>query len=153
MYEASPAAWRIGAHARVARALADRGAGALARAEHVDASAKVGDLEAVATLTDAGRQPAARAPATAARWCAAAMRLLPDTAPAAQRIELLDASATSLAATGRFAEAHATLIEGLELVDAEATPLRVRMVAECARVEHLLGRSEQAHERLASALS
>src|SRR5687768_6445318 len=40
--EAVPAAWRIGAHERVAQALADRGGGALARAEHIDASAKVG---------------------------------------------------------------------------------------------------------------
>ena len=37
-------------------------------------------------------------------------------------------------------------------LDADATALRVRLVAACARVEHLLGRHEQAHERLAAAL-
>ena len=109
VYEASPAAWRIGAHERVAQALADRGAGALARAQHIDASAKVGDTAAVATLAEAGRQSAQRAPATAARWFSGALRLLPETAAADQRVELLSADATALAATGRFAEAHEAL--------------------------------------------
>ena len=145
VYEASPVAWRIGAHERVAQALADRGAGALARAQHIDASAKVGDTAAVATLTEAGRQSAQRAPATAARWFSGALRLLPETAAADQRVELLSALATSLAATGHFAEAHEALVESLGLVHADATALRVQLVAACARVEHLLGRHEQAH--------
>jgi DNA-binding CsgD family transcriptional regulator len=152
VYEASPAAWRIGAHERVARALADRGAGALARAQHIDASARVGDTSAVNTLTEAGRQSAQRAPATAARWFSGALRLLPETSPAAQRVELLSAAATSLAATGRFAEAHEALVESLALVDADALALRVQLVASCAQVEHLLGRHDRAHERLAAAL-
>ena len=129
VYESSPAAWRIGAHERVARALADRGAGVLARAQHIDASAKIGDTAAVAALAEAGRQSAQRAPATAARWFSGALRLLADTAPADQRVELLSASAASLAATGRFAEAHAALLECLGLLGAEATALRVRLVA------------------------
>jgi DNA-binding CsgD family transcriptional regulator len=152
VYEASPAAWRIGAHERVARALADRGAGALARAQHIDASAKVGDAAALETLTEAGRQSAQRAPATAARWFSGALRLLPEAAPAGQRVELLSALAPSLAATGHFAEAHEALVESLRLVDTGATAQRVQLVAACARVEHLLGRHEQAHQRLAAAL-
>src|SRR4051794_28079277 len=152
VYESSPAAWRIGAHERVAQALAARGAGALARAEHIAASAKVGDADAVATLTEAGRQSAERAPATAARWFSGALRLLPDSAGTDQRVELLSAAAASLAATGRFAEAHDALVESLGLVDADATALRVQLIAACARVEHLLGRHDEAHERLAAAL-
>jgi DNA-binding CsgD family transcriptional regulator len=152
VYEASPAAWRIGAHERVAQALADRGAGSLALAHHIDASAKVGDTAAVTNLTEAGRQSAQRAPATAARWYSGALRLLPDTAPAAQRVELLSAAATSMAATGHFADAHKALVQSLALVDPHATALRVQLVAACARIEHLLGRHEQAHERLAAAL-
>ena len=121
VYEASPAGWRIGAHERVAQALADRGAGALARAHHVDASAKVGDTAAVATLAEAGRQSAQRAPATAARWFSGALRLLPETARrrAARRAAL--AVATALAATGQFADAHAALLESLGLVPADAS--------------------------------
>jgi DNA-binding CsgD family transcriptional regulator len=152
VYEGSPAAWRIGAHERVAQALADRGAGALARAQHIDASAKVGDTAAVATLTEAGRQSAQRAPATAARWFTGALRLLPETAAVEQRVELLSANATSLAATGHFAEAHEALVQSLGLVGADATALRVQLVAACARVEHLLGRHDEAHQRLAAAL-
>ena len=152
VYEASPAAWRIGAHERVARALADRGAGALARAQHIDASARVGDTAAVATLTEAAMQSAQRAPATAARWVSGALRLLPETAGAQQRVELLSAGATALAATGRFAEAHEALVESLRLVDGGATAARIRLVAACARVERLLGRHQQAHQRLAAAL-
>ena len=152
VYESSPAAWRIGAHERVARALADRGAGPLTRAQHIDASAKVGDAAAVATLTEAGQQSAQRAPASAARWFSGALRLLPESAAAQQRVELLSASATSLAAIGCFDEAHEALVESLGLVDVGATAPRVRLVAACARVEHLLGRHEQAHERLTVAL-
>ncbi|MEA2466499.1 MAG: hypothetical protein QOJ57_625 [Thermoleophilaceae bacterium] len=152
VYEASPAAWRIGAHERVAQFLADRGAGALARAQHIDASAKVGDAAAVAALTEAGQLSAHRAPATAARWFSGALRLLPETAPAMQRVELLSASATCLAATGRFAEAHEALVESLKLTDADAAALRVQLVAACARIEHLLGRHDEAHERLVAAL-
>jgi DNA-binding CsgD family transcriptional regulator len=152
VYEASPAAWRIGAHERVAMALADRGAGALARAEHIDASAKVGDTGAVATLTEAGRQSARRAPATAARWLSGALRLLPETAPAEQRVELLSAASSALAATGHFDDAREALVQSLGLVDARATALRVQLIAACARVEHLLGRHDEAHERLAAAL-
>jgi DNA-binding CsgD family transcriptional regulator len=153
VYESSPAAWRIGAHERVAEALADRGAGVLARAHHVDASARIGDTAAVATLADAARQSAMRAPATAARWYSGALRLLPDTAPGDQRVELLSASAGSLAATGRFTEAHQALVESLGLLGANATAQRVRLVAACARMEHLLGRHDQAHERLVAALT
>src|SRR3954451_22681528 len=68
VYEASPVAWRIGAHGRVAGALAGRGAGELARAPHLDASAKVGDAAAASVLAEAGRQSAQLAPSTAARW-------------------------------------------------------------------------------------
>ena len=152
VYEGTPGAWRIGAHARTAQALADRGAGPEARAHHVDSSAKVGDATAIATLTAAGRASAQRAPATAARWFTGALRLLPDSAPVDERVELLLANATSLAATGRFADAHAALLESLALVPGAASALRVRLLSWCARVEHLLGLHEQAHARLTAGL-
>ena len=152
VYEATPAGWRIGAHERTAQALADRGASAPTRAHHIDISAKVGDEDAVATLTEAGRQSAQRAPATAARWFAGALRLLADTASGDERVELLLANATALAASGRFVEAHEALIESLNILPRDAAAMRVRLVATCARVEHLLGLHEQAHARLSAAL-
>jgi len=152
VYEAAPAAWRIGAHERVAVLLAGRGAAAETRAHHVDRSARVGDLAAVATLAEAGRLAAPRAPAAAIRWFEGALRLLPDATPPGERVELLLASAGSLAAVGRFAEAREALIESLAIVPDESSSLRLTLLATCARVEHLLGRHEEAHARLKGAL-
>jgi ATP/maltotriose-dependent transcriptional regulator MalT len=152
VYEAAPGGWRIEAHRRAAEALASRGATAAARAHHIDISAKVGDAAAVTALTAAGRQSAQRAPATASRWFTGALRLLPDAAPAGERVALLLATATALAATGRFAPAHEALVESLAIVPDEATTSRLELTAICARVEHLQGRHDQAHARLTTAL-
>src|SRR5438094_6899731 len=77
VYEATAGGWRLGAHERCAAALAARGAGAAARAHHVERSAREGDLGAVAVLREAGEATKRLAPASAARWFAAALRLLP----------------------------------------------------------------------------
>jgi hypothetical protein len=60
--------------------------------------------------------------------------------------------AQALAATGQFAEAHETVLECLELVPSSERSLRTQLTAMCARVEHLLGMHERAHDRLARAL-
>lgn len=152
VYEAAPGGWRIGAHERAAEALLARGAGVEARAHHIDISARTGDMAAVATLAEAGRISASRAPAIAARWFSGALRLLPDAAPFGERVDLLLAGATSLAATGRFAEAHAATVEALAIAPAAETALRLKLSTTCARIEHLLGRHDAAHARLLTAL-
>jgi predicted ATPase/DNA-binding CsgD family transcriptional regulator len=152
VYESAPGGWRIGAHERAADALRARGAGPATRAHHVDLSARIGDAAAVATLAEAGRISAQRAPAIAVRWFSGALRLLPDTAPYGERVDLLLANATSLAATGRFSDAHAALLESLAIVPDAETALRLKLSATCARVEHLLGHHDQAHTRLVAAL-
>jgi predicted ATPase len=152
VYESAPGGWRIGAHERAAEALMARGARVGSRAHHVDISARVGDAAAVATLAEAGRISAQRAPAIAARWFSGALRLLPDSAPYEERVDLLLANATSLAATGRFGDAHAAILEGLAIVPGEETAVRLKLSATCARVEHLLGRHDDAHARLVTAL-
>src|SRR6266536_4005719 len=106
IYEATRGGWRLGAHERCAEALAARGATAAARAHHVERSAREGDLAAVAVLREAGETAARLAPASAARWFADALRLLPQTAPAQERVELLVARAGALAATGQFADSR-----------------------------------------------
>jgi DNA-binding NarL/FixJ family response regulator len=153
VYEATRGGWRIGAHERVAADLASRGSDATGMAHHVERCARHGDAEAIATLKAAGEETAPRAPATAARWLEAALRLLPDGAPPEQRVELLLASAQARIAVGAFDTAHAALLESLEIVPADAGPLRTGVAATCARVEHLLDRHEQAHERLVDALA
>jgi DNA-binding NarL/FixJ family response regulator len=152
VYEATSAAWRLGAHERCAAELAAQGASAAARAHHIERSARDGDLVAVETLRIAGEGAARLAPASAARWYGSALRLLPQAAPAHERIELLLPRAEALAATGHFADSHQALLEALAIVPAESIALRARLTARCAGVERLLGRYEQAHARLLSAL-
>jgi hypothetical protein len=152
VYGSAPAGWRLGAHARSAEMLAARGASAAARAHHVERCARKGDAGAVAALREAGEAAAERAPASAASWFAHALRLLPDTAPTDVRVELLLLRARALVATGQFADGHAALLDSLALVPTDSVALRVRLTTACAGVEHLLGRHEQPHARLASAM-
>ena len=153
VYEATRGGWRRGAHERCADALAARGASAAARAHHVELSARHGDPIAVATLREAGEAAAHRAPASAARWFESALRLISDDAPPEQRVELLLARASSLAGAGHFAESHAALLESIGIVPQDAVALRVRLIAACAGVEHLLGRYTQARGRLEATLA
>jgi ATP/maltotriose-dependent transcriptional regulator MalT len=148
VYQAAPGGWRLGAHERCAEALAARGAAAATRAHHVERSAREGDLAAVAVLQEAGEQAARLAPASAARWFAGALRLLPPTAPAQERVELMLARAAALTAAGQFAGSHEALLEGLALVPDGSIALRATLTTACARVEHELGQYEQAHGRL-----
>jgi ATP/maltotriose-dependent transcriptional regulator MalT len=152
VYESTPGGWRLGAHERCAETLTARGASAVERAHHVGRSARQGDATAVATLREAGDAAAQRAPASAATWFGHALRLLPDTAPAEERVELLLSRARALVATGQFADGHSALLDSIGLVPADSVALRVRLTTACAGVEHLLGRHEQAHARLASAM-
>ena len=152
VYDASPGGWRLGAHERCAAALAARGASVTARVHHVERSARQGDEAAVALLAEAGEAAAQRTPATAARWFAAALRLLGDGGPETVRVELLTALAGARAATGQFADARAALLEALELLPDEGTATRLQLTVACAGIEQLLGRHHEAHARLVAAL-
>ena len=149
----TPGGWRLGAHERTAEALAARGAPASARAHHVELAARQGDRDAVAVLREAGEAAAQRAPASAARWFAGALRLLPGgraggraRRASAGPLGALAAAASSPTATPRCSRASRSCPE-----DAEA--LRVRLTVACAGVEHLLGRHAEAHARLERALA
>jgi ATP/maltotriose-dependent transcriptional regulator MalT len=152
VYEAAAGGWRLGAHERCAEVLATRGATASTRAHHVERSAREGDVEAVAVLREAGEEAVRLAPASAAHWFADALRLLPPTAPAEERVELLLARAGTLTATGRFTDSHSALLEAIAIVPADSHALHARLARACAGVESLLGRQEEAGARLASAL-
>ena len=153
VYESMPGGWRLSAHERCAGALSLRGSPAAAIAHHLDRSARQGDEAAIALLQEAGEAASARAPASAARWFGAAVRLLPADAPSDRRVELLLARSEALAATGQLGESHAALLEGMNIVPQEAESLRVRLTVACARVEHLLGRYNEAHAHLETALA
>ena len=152
VYEAAAGGWRLGAHERCAEALAALGASAAARAHHVERSARQGDLAAVAVLREAGQATARLAPESAARWFGGALRLLPQTAPAEDRVELLLARSQSLAAAGRFTGSHEAALEAVALVPGQPSALDTTVATACASVERFLGRYEHAHARLVRAL-
>jgi ATP/maltotriose-dependent transcriptional regulator MalT len=152
VYETTRAGWRLGAHERCANALAARGASAAARAHHVERSARHGDRAAVALLREAGNEAARLAPESAARWFGDALRLLPESSPVADRVDLLLAGAGAWAAAGHFADSHETMLEALATVPEQAVRLRTSVATMCAGVERFLGRYEQAHARLQRAL-
>jgi DNA-binding NarL/FixJ family response regulator len=153
VHATTSAGWRAAAHARAAVLLRDWGAGAPARAHHVEQSARRGDDDAVALLGEAAAEVAPRAPATAARWLEAAVRLVPDSGPgSAGRATLLPRLAGALTAAGRFSEAHAVLLGLLAELPA-GDPARVETTAACALVERLLGRHDAASARLQTALA
>ena len=82
--------WRTAAHGRAAAELRRREAPVAEQAVHVEASATVGDLEAVQLLRTAAQEALRITPATAAHWLRAADALLPrQAATTATRIELL----------------------------------------------------------------
>ena len=148
-YEATPAGWRLAAHARAAAALTARGAAAAERAHHIDQYATQGDEEAVSVLLEAGAGAAARAPAAAARWFEAALRLLP--APDVRQVDVRVALASSLRSLGELERCDATLLAAIALLPADAVARRVELTAQCAAVEHWLGRHDEAHRRLTRA--
>jgi ATP/maltotriose-dependent transcriptional regulator MalT len=152
VYEATAGGWRLGAHERCAEALAARGVKAAARAHHVERSARQGDVAAVAVLRDAGKAAARLAPESAARWFGGALRLLSQTAPAEERVELLLARAEALAAVGHFDDSHEALLEAVAIVPQQSSALCTTVATACAGVERFLGRYEDAHSRLDRAL-
>jgi DNA-binding NarL/FixJ family response regulator len=152
VYEASGLGWRLAAHGRAAAALRARGASAVVLARHLEQAAGPGDEQAIAVLAAAGAAVAPRAPAAAAHWYAAALRLLPDGAAPERRVALLAPWAFNRAACGRLEESRDALLEAIAALPADERELRTRTTSFCAAIEHFLGRHEQAHERLVAAL-
>jgi DNA-binding NarL/FixJ family response regulator len=152
VYEAAPGGWRLTAHERAAAALAERGAQVGARAHHVERSARHGDVEAVALLTEAGQAALGRAPASAGRLFEAALRILPADSPVEQRATLLDLLAAARSTTGWFEAAYTAVSERAELTPSAPLAERLRLTTVMASLENLIGRNEQAHARLQQAL-
>ncbi|HYI18367.1 MAG TPA: AAA family ATPase [Solirubrobacteraceae bacterium] len=151
VYDGAPPAWRLGAHERVAAVLAARGAAPGVRAYHVEQYARPGDEGAIALLGEAAAAAAATAPATAARWYGAAVRLLPD-GDVERRGGLLAAQAVALADAGRLEEGREALIEVLGLLPPGPSPFKPGLIAGLVQLEQLLGRHADANRRLAAAL-
>ena len=153
VYQSTGAGWRVGAHARAADALKARGTPAPGLAHHVARSARTGDEAAIALLAEAGDAVASQAPAVAARWYKAALRLLPpQDHHEPRRMELLQLMASALSAAGQLEDSHATLMELLNLAHSADSVFRIRLTAACAAVEQLVGRRTAAEARLRQAI-
>jgi DNA-binding NarL/FixJ family response regulator len=151
VYDTIPPTWRLGAHERVATALDERGAGPSVRAYHVEQYARPGDDSAIALLGEAAAAAADTSPATAARWFAAALRLLPGN-DRERRVALLAPMALALASAGQLEASRNALAEVIDLLPADPTPQRLALVAACAAIEGVLGRHGEARRRLLDAL-
>ncbi|MEV8508505.1 LuxR C-terminal-related transcriptional regulator [Actinoplanes sp. NPDC051475] len=144
-YESAPAGWRLAAHARTAEALSLRGGSAAAQAVHLEHCAAPGDEEAVETLSRAAGDAAYRAPADAARWLTAALRLLPDEPGTAdRRTGLRLRCARELGLAGRLKESRAHLHRLLAELPAADPVRRAEATVLAARTEQLLGRHAEA---------
>ncbi len=138
VYEAAAGGWRLGAHSRAADLLATRGASPAQRAHHVARAAREGDLDAVELLVAAADEAAAMAPATAAGWYEAALRLLPDRPEHRERVVgLLGAKGRALVFAGRPVEARDVLRRVLAMVPPDAREQRVQLVEALADLEGL----------------
>jgi DNA-binding NarL/FixJ family response regulator len=151
VYAAIPGGRRLGAHARAGAALERRGAGAVERAHHVEHAAHPGDDHALGLLVTAARELQSPAPASAARYYAAALRLLPNQPEErSRRIEMQARLADAQAAAGDTLAARATLDEALRTArEGERLALTVGM----ANQEWWLGGHEDARRRLQVALA
>ncbi|MBC6462809.1 helix-turn-helix transcriptional regulator [Actinomadura sp. HBU206391] len=155
-YGSAAAGWRFAAHARIAAHLADLGASATVRAHHVERSGRFGDREAITTLVGAARAVAAQAPAIAAHWLKAALRLMPDTldpgdveptgrdAPVLSRLELLMEQVHVQTLSGQLQEGRETARTLLRLLPLDDYARRAKAVHLCAVIERQLDRPHEA---------
>ena len=146
VYAAAAGGWRLAAHARAAQALTRRGAGVIAVAFHVEHSAHAGDEAAIAVLVEAADAARAWAPATASRFCAAVLRLLPvGPGDRERRARMQAALADAQSAAGDPAAARATLAEALRVAEGEQ---RLGLTVAATYADLWLGRPQDARRRL-----
>ena len=146
-YQGTGAGWRIAAHGRAAAALNRRGAPAADQAHHVEQSGR-SDAEAIEILVAAADTALYSAPAVAAHWFRAALRLLPASAC---RHAVLDRLARALGMSGRLVESREAMHELLTLLP-RSSERRAHAACFCAGIERLLGRYAEANAMLLAEL-
>ncbi len=176
-YDCAVSAWRLGAHARIAAHLAEVGAPAALRAHHVERSAPFGDQGAVDTLLEAARDAAAQAPATAAHWLEAALKIMPvgpaspteasptttsatttSATPASpttstdRQLEFLLEVAKLRAVSGQLVEGRDAALEALRRLPANDHAKRALAARFCALMERQLDRPKEARSVLLAEL-
>jgi len=158
-YQSAGAGWRLAGHARAADALRRLGARATDQAHHVERSCAPGDHQAIAILVAAAETALCTAPAVAAHWFRAALRLMPEGIPperdggvdAPDRLAVLDRLARALGLSGRLTESRQVMHELLALLP-RSSERRAHAAAFCAMVERLLGHYAEANAMLRAEL-
>ncbi len=152
-YDGAAAGWRHGAHARIAAHLAEVGAPAALRAHHVESSAPFGDQAGINTLVQAARDVAAQAPAAAAHWLEAALKIMPVGAGGPDRqLELLLEVARLRAVSGQLVEGREAAREALRRLPPGDYARRALAARFCALMERQLDRPREARAILLSEL-
>ncbi|MET7550867.1 AAA family ATPase [Streptomyces sp. NPDC005500] len=145
VYNHAGLGWRGAAHSRAAEALRRAAAPAEVWAHHVAYSARIGDRRAIRVLLRAAVALRWQAPATAAQWYAAALRLLPDEASyRGQRGRLALARAEALLQAGRLHDSKEAFSVSLALLHPHSMRLRCRAVVGAARTAQYLGLYDEA---------
>ncbi|MGW0516144.1 AAA family ATPase [Crossiella sp. NPDC003009] len=139
VYDAAPLSWRDGAHRRLAEVLARRGAVPEDLARHLELTARPGDTAAVRVLVEAANRVRFRAPATAARWLAAALGMVPASA-VEDRLALQLELACTLTAAGRTEEGVEVLRRLIRGRPPGGSSAHTRAVVLWSTVERWLGR-------------
>ena len=145
VYQGTPPGWRRMAHIRAVRALTEQSAPTDLLAYHLARAARRGDEGAVRVLVRAAAASRWQAPATAADWYAAALRLLPvDRRHPARRGRLLLAQAECLLTADRLTEAGRAISEALPLLEHRSGRMWRRALQVAARASQLGGQWEAA---------
>jgi DNA-binding CsgD family transcriptional regulator/tetratricopeptide (TPR) repeat protein len=164
LYHSIPPGRRLAAHRRIAMVLQTRGGPLVERAYHVERSAIGADAAAAGLLAQAAGVTLARNPATAARWYAAALRLLPEHPEPAEgpehhkdtcgtRLELLVAYAAALLTAGRLTEAVEVLGQARSLPAAADPAVDARLVVSMGQAYNLLGQHDRAADLMMTVLA
>ena len=154
VYDGTPGGWRLaagGAYPRCACAGTPRGR-IVARAHHIEHAAELGDEEALELLGAAALELQAPAPASSARFHAAALRILPETpADDHRRARIRIALAEAQSAAGEREAARSTLLDALTA--ARDMPERHALAVRVANADIWLGRTAEARSRLQAVLA
>jgi DNA-binding NarL/FixJ family response regulator len=154
IYQSIPSSRRLAAHRRIAMVLETRGVPLVERAYHVERFAIRGDAAAAGLLAQAAGVTQARAPATAVRWYAAALRLLPEHKDTSgTRLELLLSYAGALVTAGRLTEAAETFGQARSLPAVDDPAVDARLVVSMAQAYNLLGQHDQVADLITTVLA
>lgn len=153
LYETAPSGWRLDAHSRAARVVAQAGADPIQVASHLERSASIGDEAAIDSIAATAMQSRALAPSAAARLLGSALGLIPAGTPLSdRRAWLIGTRADCLIRSGQSELAREELLEAIALVPPEDITTRAALTAACVRVERWLGMHQAAFEHLMATL-